>query len=142
MTSPGLSDGALYTDQDGNLVEQEATVVLVCCGAIESARLLLASKSNLFPDGLANGSGQLGRNATFHEYFFNWLVRQGDPGPDLRLGGQLRQRNVVALGNWRVNKNKEVMEAAGASTVIPVYFAQPTGNACHQHGQPGWATIG
>jgi len=40
----------------------------------------------------------------------------------------------VALGNWRVNKNKEVMEAAGACTVIPVYFEQATGNACHQHG--------
>ena len=34
----------------------------------ESARLLLLSRSSRFPNGLANGSGVVGRNATFHEY--------------------------------------------------------------------------
>lgn len=66
----GRAKGVLYTDEKGREVEQEASIVILCCGAIESARLLLASKSNLFPDGLANSSGQVGRNATFHEYFF------------------------------------------------------------------------
>ena len=48
--------------------EQEADVFILACGAVESARLLLLSKSGRFPNGLANGSDLVGRNATFHEY--------------------------------------------------------------------------
>ncbi len=43
-----------------------ARVVFVCASAIESARLLLNSRSATFPDGLANGSGQVGRNIMDH----------------------------------------------------------------------------
>lgn len=225
----GRVKGALYADANGQFVEQEADIVLVCCGAVESARLLLASKSSLFPDGLANSSGQVGRNATFHEYFFaiglfdkeihdplyGWagnyvngtsfefyesdynrghmlgcLITASGLGPpsnwtfpgrptwgsaakdadrdffnhSMKLGvllndlpresnrvdldpevkdawGQPVARithtnhpNDVTLGNWQVNKNQEILEAAGASKVLPVYFEQATGNACHQHG--------
>ena len=35
---------------------------------METARLLLLSKSGRFPNGLANGSDLVGRNVTFHEY--------------------------------------------------------------------------
>ncbi|HZW05344.1 MAG TPA: GMC family oxidoreductase [Candidatus Nitrosotalea sp.] len=38
--------------------------VVVACGACESARLLMNSKSSAHPHGLANGSGHLGRNLT------------------------------------------------------------------------------
>src|SRR5271166_3628279 len=38
------------------------------CGAIESARLMLLSRSGRFPHGLANGSDLVGRNATFREF--------------------------------------------------------------------------
>jgi hypothetical protein len=38
----------------------------VACNAIETARLLLNSDSSLFPDGLANSSGQVGRNYMRH----------------------------------------------------------------------------
>jgi choline dehydrogenase-like flavoprotein len=41
---------------------------MLACGAVESARLLLLSRSGRFPNGLANGNDQVGRNATFHEY--------------------------------------------------------------------------
>jgi choline dehydrogenase-like flavoprotein len=43
-----------------------ADVVVVSCGAANSARLLLASASDRHPDGLANGSNQVGRNYMFH----------------------------------------------------------------------------
>ncbi len=36
--------------------------VALACGPIETARLLLLSRSKLFPQGLANGSGEVGRN--------------------------------------------------------------------------------
>jgi choline dehydrogenase-like flavoprotein len=66
----GSAKGVVYVDSDGDEFEQEAEIVILCCGAIESSRLLLSSKSNRFPDGLANSSGLVGANATFHEYMF------------------------------------------------------------------------
>ena len=41
-------------------------IVVVCAGAANTARLLLRSASDQHPDGLANGSGQVGRNYMFH----------------------------------------------------------------------------
>lgn len=66
----GRATGVLYVDRDGRDVEQSASVVILCLGAIESARLMLQSTSRQHPDGIANSSGQVGRNATFHEYVF------------------------------------------------------------------------
>lgn len=43
-----------------------ARVVFLCASAIESARILLNTKSARFPDGLANSSGQVGRNIMDH----------------------------------------------------------------------------
>ena len=64
----GRARGAVYQDADGDVIEQEADVIVLACGAVESARLLLLSQSRRFPDGLANGSDLVGRNVTFHEY--------------------------------------------------------------------------
>ena len=43
-----------------------ADVVVVACGALSSALLLLRSANDAHPDGLANGSGQVGRNYMRH----------------------------------------------------------------------------
>jgi choline dehydrogenase-like flavoprotein len=43
-----------------------ADIVVVACGALSSALLLLRSASDAHPAGLANGSGQLGRNYMRH----------------------------------------------------------------------------
>lgn len=43
-----------------------ADIVVVSCGAANSAALLLRSASERHPAGLANGSGQVGRNYMFH----------------------------------------------------------------------------
>jgi choline dehydrogenase-like flavoprotein len=58
--------GVTYVDDAGEHVRQRARLVCVACNAIETARLLLNSASSLFPDGLANSSGQLGRNYMRH----------------------------------------------------------------------------
>lgn len=42
--------------------------------------------------------------------------------------------NDVKMGKWQVDKNCEILEAAGASKTIPVYLERSTGNTCHQHG--------
>jgi choline dehydrogenase-like flavoprotein len=68
VDSKGRVEKAIYHDSEGNVVEQEADLFIVACGALESARLLLLSRSKRFPDGLANSNDLVGRNATFHEY--------------------------------------------------------------------------
>lgn len=62
----GKASGVLYADKDGKLQLQKARVVCVAGNSIESPRLLLNSASSLFPDGLANSSGQVGRNYMTH----------------------------------------------------------------------------
>lgn len=56
---------ARYYDKKGVPHAVEARLFVVAAQAIESARLLLNSKSPAFPDGLANNSGQVGKNLIF-----------------------------------------------------------------------------
>jgi choline dehydrogenase-like flavoprotein len=62
----GMMTGVVYVDAEGREHRQRARVLCVACNAIETARLLLSSASPLFPDGLANSSGQVGRNYMRH----------------------------------------------------------------------------
>ena len=62
----GKVTGVLYADADGNQHVQKARIVCVAGNSIESPRLLLNSASTMFPDGLANSSGQVGRNYMRH----------------------------------------------------------------------------
>ena len=64
----GRVTAAVYEDEDGDTVEQEADIFILACGAVETARLMLLSRSAKFPNGLANGNDLVGRNVTFHEY--------------------------------------------------------------------------
>lgn len=225
----GKAKGVVYIDENGLEVEQEAKLVVLGLGAIESTRLLLNSKSPQFPDGLANSSGQLGKNATFHEYLFavglfdkalddsldgfagNYISggsmdfyetdeKRGHIGgciistsqvchpinwnfPGRPLWGQAAKDsdrdyyrhamkiglilhdmpvesnmvdldpevvdawgssvarithkphpNDIHMGKWQVDKNMEILDAAGARKTIPVYLERSTGNTCHQHG--------
>ena len=66
--SSGRITSALYYDDDGGEHEQEADFFILASNAIESTRLLLLSSSATHPQGLANSSGQVGRNFTTHEY--------------------------------------------------------------------------
>ncbi len=64
--SSGKVTGVVYVDKDGKSQMQKARAVCVAGNSIESPRLLLNSASNMFPDGLANSSGQVGRNYMRH----------------------------------------------------------------------------
>ncbi|SDP42819.1 Choline dehydrogenase [Arthrobacter sp. ok909] len=225
----GRAKGVVYIDSEGREVEQEAKLVILTLGAIESARLMLMSKSSLFPEGIANGSGQVGRNATFHEYLFstglfdsdeplygfagnyisggsfefyetdenrghiggaligashmchaiNWEFPSrptwGSAAKDadlkyynhaMKIGHTLHDMpvesnrvdldpdvkdawglpaarithkshpNDLKLAKWQVDKNAEILMAAGARKTFPTYMeaGRSTGNTCHQHG--------
>jgi choline dehydrogenase-like flavoprotein len=64
----GRARGVAYFDERGRLQEQLADVVVVSSAAIESARLLLNSRSRLFPKGLGNRYDQVGRHLQGHHY--------------------------------------------------------------------------
>ena len=226
----GRATGVIYIAPDGSEHLQEATVVILALGAIESARLMLLSKSPRFPEGLANDSGLVGKNATFHEYLFAvglfdrevtdplngftgnyqsggsmhfyetdydrghigggiiattqigqpinpilpgkpvWGEAAKDADRDyflhsMKIGMILQDlpqetnrvdldptvkdrwgmpvaritnkphANDTAMSKWQIDKNVEILEAAGAVRTMPVYLGDEfTGNACHQHG--------
>jgi choline dehydrogenase-like flavoprotein len=66
VNDQGRATGVRYYENDRNgkpvAKEQRARAVIVAGYAIETPRLLLNSKSSLFPDGLANSSGLVGKN--------------------------------------------------------------------------------
>ena len=64
----GRARGVAYFDARGHLQEQLSDIVVVSGCATESARLLLNSRSRLFPDGLGNRYDQVGRNLQGHHY--------------------------------------------------------------------------
>jgi choline dehydrogenase-like flavoprotein len=57
----GRVTGVVYFDSAKREVFQRARAVVVCANGAETPRLLLMSRSNLFPNGLANSSGLVGR---------------------------------------------------------------------------------
>jgi choline dehydrogenase-like flavoprotein len=224
----GRAKSAVYADGDGELTEQEADVFILACGAVESARLLLLSRSARFPNGLANGSDLVGRNVTWHEYSaavglfddpvyawagggyvsassFQFYEHDDSRGfasgghvacagvgiplpinwglPDRPLWGAEAKRidreyfnhsmavamvvhdmprhdnridldekvtdawglpvaritltphpNDLAMGRWLIDRNAEILDAAGAHKVYRVYIDRITGNCSHQHG--------
>lgn len=58
----GRISEVLYNDAQGREQAQKARAVVLSANGAESPRLLLASASARFPDGLANSSGCVGRN--------------------------------------------------------------------------------
>jgi choline dehydrogenase-like flavoprotein len=61
----GRVTGAVYFDAQRRESFQKAKAVVLCANGTETPRLLLLSKSNLFPQGLANSSGLVGKFLMF-----------------------------------------------------------------------------
>ena len=62
----GRVTGVDYLDKNGNRHAQSARAVCIAGNVVETTRLLLHSKSEQFPDGLANHSGRVGKNYMRH----------------------------------------------------------------------------
>jgi len=61
----GRVSGVVYFESSGREVFQRAKAVVVCANGAETPRLLLMSKSNAFPQGLANSNGNVGKYLMF-----------------------------------------------------------------------------
>lgn len=60
------ASGAIYYDKNNNECFQAAKYVVLACNGVGTPRILLNSKSSLFPNGLANRSGMVGKNLMLH----------------------------------------------------------------------------
>jgi choline dehydrogenase-like flavoprotein len=112
VNDQGLATGAIYIDRNGRENEQRAQVVIVCGNGVGTPRLLLLSKSNRFPDGLANSSGHVGKNLMMHPYaavsgYFDeplesWLGPAGQTIQSMQFYETDPSRDFVRGAKWQV----------------------------------------
>lgn len=74
----GKVRSVVYVDSDGAILEQKARAICVAGNVVETTRLLHNSRSSLFPEGLGNSSGHLGRNYMRHAMSLTLAIM---PGP-------------------------------------------------------------
>jgi choline dehydrogenase-like flavoprotein len=98
----GEITGVHYYDAQGRQQIARAKTYVVACQAVETSRLLLASTGEKFPNGLANNSGQVGKNLLFSgggtgsgDFIFDQLSEQ--QVNELKVVGPFVNR---ALQDW------------------------------------------
>ena len=142
----GRVDGVeLVSEDDPSLRRRIAAgQVVVAAGAVESARLLLASSSAREPDGLGNNTDQVGRHLQGHIYggalalFDDPLVDLRGPGPAIATG-DFRHGNPGLIGGGLL-ANEFVPTPVSAYAyltdlgVIPAFGA--AGKAAFRHAWP------
>jgi choline dehydrogenase-like flavoprotein len=63
----GTSVTGVVVERDGGTETVSGDLVVLACGAANTAKLLLVSANEKHPNGLANGSDQVGRNYMYHD---------------------------------------------------------------------------
>ena len=83
--------------RDNQQIEIQAKVFVLAAGAIHSPKLLLRSRNDHWPDGLANRSGLVGRNLMFHaiQTFALW--------PNKRLPGTGPRKSLAFSDFYEVD---------------------------------------
>lgn len=126
---------AHYYDQDTKKQEVEATIFVVAAQAIETSRLLLLSKNKEFPNGLANNSGQVGKNLIFSaggtgsgQFFYEDLTEK--EVAELKIPGVFVNRS---LHNWYEIEDASFQRKAKGGTVDFLFeHANATSKAIRQ----------
>ena len=113
-------------ERDGKQEAYSGDVVVVSCGAVNSAALLLRSASDRHPDGLANASGMVGRNYMCH---VNSILLAISRHPNPTKFQKTLGLNDFYFGSpeWKhpmghisfVGKTDAEMLAAGAPRIVP-----------------------
>ncbi len=129
INDDGLADGAIYIDRAGREHRQRAQIVIVCGNGIGTPRLLLLSKSNRFPDGLANSSGLVGKNLMMHPYaavtghfdepLESWLGPAGQTIQSMEFYETDASRGFVRGAKW------QVMPSGGPLGMRAAYGGKP-----------------
>jgi choline dehydrogenase-like flavoprotein len=79
-----------------------ASVVVLSAGALHSPQILLRSRNDFWPQGLANSSDQVGRNLMFHT---SDLIALFAPR---RLARQARQRKSISVRDFYVHRGQRL----------------------------------
>ena len=86
----------------GRELELRARIVVLSAGALHSPQILLRSRNEFWPQGLANRSDQVGRNLMFHtnDIFALWAPR--------RFARQGRQRKAISVRDFYVHRGQRL----------------------------------
>jgi choline dehydrogenase-like flavoprotein len=112
VDAQGRATGATYVDREGTERHQKASVVILAANGIGTARLLMLSRSSRFPDGLANGSGLVGKRLMMHPYaavvgtyedqLDSWLGQAGQAIQSMQFYETDLSRGFVRGAKWNV----------------------------------------
>ena len=98
----GTAVTGVVVERDGARETYTGDIVVVSCGAANSAKLLLASASDAHPNGLANGSDQVGRNYMFHNCRPCWRSpRSPTPRSSRRRSGSTTSTSAPTTSTTR-----------------------------------------
>jgi len=127
----GKISGVHYYDKKGRNQVVTAKIYVVACQAVETSRLLLASKGEKFPNGLANNSGQVGKNLVFSaggtgrgDFYFKDLTDTQEA--QLRAVGPFINR---ALQDWYEIDDKAFGKRAKGGTIDFLFYQNPIARA-------------
>lgn len=102
--------GAEIATLDGGQATARARLFVVCCGAFESARLLLLSQSEQFPNGIGNAYDMVGRG-------FNEHPNVGFYARIAHSWGTLMPTNKIA----RTHQFYNTFRPEGLGAIVPVF---------------------
>jgi choline dehydrogenase-like flavoprotein len=112
--------------EEGNLEARriKAAAVVVSCGAIETARLLLLSHSDKHENGLGNNHGQVGRHLQGHYYpsAYGWFDRDihDDRGPGVTIATtHFNHGNAGIIGGGMLADDFIMLPAIFWKTALP-----------------------
>lgn len=127
----GKARSVIYLDPDGCEREIHGRAVVVAGNAVETPRLLLLSASSLFPDGLANSSGLVGKYFTEHfsPFAYGLFSERLDPWRGVPTGGFIQDfyetnaRNGFARG-WTIEVENDGQWPLSLANSIPGWGAE------------------
>ncbi|WP_371374840.1 GMC family oxidoreductase [Thalassotalea aquiviva] len=133
----GQITGVWYYDKRNRERQVHAKMYVVACQAIETSRLLLSSTSEHYPLGVANSTGQVGKNMVFSaggtgrgDFLFNDIGK--DKEAQLRVVGPFINR---ALQDWyQINdkdfdRNRNSAPRAKGGTIDFLFHQNPIAKA-------------
>lgn len=108
VDSAGQVTGIRFKRPDGSEERAEASIYVLAAHAIETPKLLLMSRTDALPNGVANSSDQVGRNLMDHPVQLSWALAQEPLYPyrsplenagieDFRDGDFRRQRSAFRM---------------------------------------------
>lgn len=118
--------GLLYKTPDGKSHRASATIFVIAAHAIETPKLLLISRTDALPNGVANRSGQVGRNLCDHPTQLSWALAKEPLYP---YRGPLSTSGIENLrdGSFRSNRSAFRIELGNDGWSWP--FGWPTASA-------------